>query len=193
MIAPIEKRKADTYPVYQLKVTLCDSRPSIWRRFKVPGNITLLHLHGVLQVVMGWTNSHLHQFRNEGDVYCLPSDDPDPDDYDERRYTLDDIGPCEKDCFIYEYDFGDGWEHEVLVESHLPFDSKSRQAVCMDGKNACPPEDCGGISGYCDLLKIIANPKHEDYERMLEWAGGSFDPKHFDIQKANTRLKGIKL
>jgi hypothetical protein len=142
---------------------------------------------------MGWTNSHLHQFRNEGDVYCLPSDDPDPDDYDERRYTLDDIAPCEKDWFVYEYDFGDGWEHEVLVESHLPFNPKSRHAVCMDGKNACPPEDCGGISGYHDLLKIIADPEHEDYQRMIEWAGGSFDPKHFDIQKVNARLKRMKL
>ena len=193
MIAPIKKRKAETYLVSQLKVTLCHSSPSIWRRFQVPGNITLLHLHGVLQVVMGWTNSHLHQFRNAGDVYSLPANAPCPDDLDERHYTLADIAPREKDCFIYEYDFGDGWEHEVLVESHLPVDPKSRRAICMDGKNACPPDDCGGISGFYELLETINNPKHEDYQQLLEWLGGAFDPKHFDIQKVNAWLKGMKL
>ena len=194
MIAPIKKRKADIYAVYQLKVVLCDSKPSIWRRFQVPGNITLLHLHGILQVVMGWTNCHLHQFRNEGDVYSVssPGDFHGTDDLDERRYTLADIAPCEKDWFIYEYDFGDAWEHEVLVEAHLPPMVK-RQAICMDGKNACPPDDCGGIPGYYNLLEAVSNPKHKDRQQLLDWLGGPFDPKHFDIQGVNARLKGLKL
>ena len=154
----------------------------------MPGNINLLDLHGVLQVVMGWTNKHLHSFLTATETYCLPSDDPDPYDMDERQYTLEDIVFIEKESFLYEYDFGDGWSHEILVEALLPFMGET-QALCIGGKNACPPEDCGGISGYYEFLKIISTPNHVDHRRMLEWSGVPFDPKHFDIEKINAKLR----
>jgi hypothetical protein len=192
MLAP--KRKSFQQHLYtcQLKITLSGSKPSIWRRLQVPDNIKLNRLHEVFQVVMGWTDSHLHQFHGEDGVYTVPDEDSDPEDYDERKYTLHDIALCEKDEFVYEYDFGDCWEHEVVVEAHLP-PMEKRHAVCMDGKNACPPEDCGGIPGYYEFLKAICNPKHEDHQQMIRWIGGSFDPKHFDIQKVNARLKRMKI
>jgi len=193
VIAPTKKRKVEC-PTYQIKVVLCDTKPAIWRRVQVPGDISLFHLHNVLQVVMGWTNSHLHQFRNEENVYGFPAD---PEfyasgDLDERKYTVADIAPCEKSRFLYEYDFGDGWEHEVLVEAELPPMVK-RQAICMDGKNACPPDDCGGVPGYYNLLEAIKDPKHKEHKDLLEWLGGSYEPRHFDTEKVNARLKRMKI
>jgi len=192
MVAPRKKSLTQHLHTCQLKITLLGSKPSIWRRIQVPDNIKLHRLHDVFQVVMGWTNSHMHQFHGEDGVYGLPDPDSDPDDFDERKYTLADIAFCEKCKFVYEYDFGDGWEHEVVVEAHLP-PMERRYAVCMDGKNSCPPDDCGGIPGYYEFLKAISNPKHEDHEQMLDWIGGSFDPKHFDIEAVNARLKRMKL
>jgi hypothetical protein len=119
MIAPVKKQLAKGFPIYELKITLCGSKPPIWRRVQVPGGIKLNRLHDVLQVVMGWTDSHLHQFRVGSVIYCLPSDDdfyPGGEQRDERRFRLADIAQREKTSLIYEYDFGDGWEHEVVVE-----------------------------------------------------------------------------
>jgi len=115
MIAPIKKRLAQAFPIYELKITLCGSNPAIWRRVQVPGGIKLNRLHDVLQVVMGWTDSHLHQFRVGSVIYCLPSDDdfyPGGEQRDERRFRLADIAQREKTPLIYEYDFGDGWEQK---------------------------------------------------------------------------------
>jgi hypothetical protein len=193
VIARLKKQPKPHLFDYQLKVKLIDSQPSVWRRVLVPDNIKLSRLHHILQVVMGWTNSHLHQFRVGDDLYCAPEDVEfdDPNYRDEHRHTLADIAVCEKDSFIYEYDFGDCWEHQVLVEALLPPDRKA--AVCLDGKNACPPEDCGGIPGYFEMLDAIANPKHERHEELIEWLGGDFDPKHFDLQQTNAQLKRLKL
>ena len=122
MIAPIKKRLAQRFPIYELKITLSGSNPAIWRRVQVPGDIKLNHLHDVLQVAMGWTDSHLHQFRVGSVIYCLPSDDDfysGGEQRDERRFRLADISQREKTLLIYEYDFGDGWEHEVVVEKVL--------------------------------------------------------------------------
>ena len=94
---------------------------------------------------------------------------------------------------IYEYDFGDGWEHEVVVKTILSADPKKNRAVCLAGENACPPEDCGGIWGYYELLKAINNPKHEDHEEMLDWLGGQFDPGRFDLQKVNATLRALEI
>jgi hypothetical protein len=196
MIAPIKKRLAQAFPIYELKITLCGSNPAIWRRVQVPGGIKLNRLHDVLQVVMGWTDSHLHQFRVGSVIYCLPSDDdfyPGGEQRDERRFRLADIAQREKTALIYEYDFGDGWEHEVVVEKVLAADSEKKCAVCLDGKNARPPEDCGGIFGYYDLLKAINNPKHAEHQQLLDWLGGPFDPSHFDLQETNTLLRGLKI
>lgn len=157
-------------------------------------NIKLNRLHDVFQVVMGWYDCHLHKFSTDEAVYIIPAEDDfnDPDDLDERQYTLADIAPCEKDKFYYEYDFGDSWEHDVVVEAFLPLMEKN-QVVCLGGKNACPPEDCGGIPGYYGFLEAINNPKHAEHEQMLDWIGGPFDPRQFDIEKVNSRLKRMKV
>ena len=196
MIAPIKKQLAKAFPIYELKITLCGSKPPMWRRVQVPGGIKLNRLHDVLQIVMGWTDSHLHQFRVGTIFYSLPSDDgfyPDVEQRDERRFRLADIAQHEKATLIYEYDFGDGWEHQVVVEKVLPPDSQKTYARCLDGKNNRPPEDCGGIFGYYDLLKAISNPKHPEHQQLLEWLGRPFDPHHFDLQETDAMLRDLKI
>ncbi len=177
--------------VYQLKVTLRESKPPIWRRIQVPDNITLDRLHMILQHVMGWINSHLYKFEIAGKEYSIP--DPDDDFYelhfiDSRRTRLNKVISREKARFRYEYDFGDSWEHDILVEKILPAESSTLYPVCLAGKRACPPEDCGGIWGYAELLKVIRDPSHEEYESMMEWLGGSFDPEEFNIGEINRSL-----
>ena len=104
-----------------------------------------------------------------------------------------DIAQHEKATLIYEYDFGDGWEHQVVVEKVLPPDSQKTYARCLDGKNNSPPEDCGGIFGYYDLLKAISNPKHPEHQQLLEWLGRPFDPNHFNLQETNAMLLDLKI
>jgi hypothetical protein len=186
---------AQTLPVYELKISLRGSNPEIWRRVQLPGSIQLNRLHDVFQVVMGWTDSHLHQFVDAPIVYSVPSGD----DYsrverlDERRFCLAEILRQENAAFIYEYDFGDGWAHDVVVEKILAADPKKKYAVCLDGENACPPEDCGGIWGYYELLKAVKNPNHKEHRQMLDWLGGQFDPGHFDLQKVNASLRRLEI
>jgi hypothetical protein len=178
--------------IYQLKVTLKESKPPIWRRFQIPGNITLHRLHLVLQDMMGWTNSHLYRFDIGGVQYSIP--DPEDDFYDlhfvdSRRTKLSKVVLREKAKFAYEYDFGDSWEHQIQVEKILPPESGAQYPVCLAGKRACPPEDCGGIWGYEELLEIITDPLHEEYHETIEWLGGSFDPEEFDIDRVNRALR----
>ena len=179
--------------VYQLKGTLKESKPPIWRRFQVSGDITLHRLHLILQDVMGWTNSHLYRFDIGGIQYSIP--DPVEDAFNElhfvdsRRTKLSKVAPREKSRFTYEYDFGDSWEHQIQVEKILPVDTGARYPVCLVGKRACPPEDCGGIWGYDELLEVIRDPTHEEYESMMEWLGGLFDPEEFDIDRVNRLLR----
>ncbi len=133
--------------VYQLKVTLDGIRPSIWRRIQVRRDITLFKLHKILQVVMGWQNYHLHQFVIMGECYSVISIEADMlgDDFkDEKRFSLSRIIPGEKFKFTYEYDFGDGWDHTILVEKILRPAEELKAPVCLDGKRSAPPEDCGG-------------------------------------------------
>jgi hypothetical protein len=177
--------------IYQIKVTLKDSHPPIWRSIQVPGDIPLSRLHAVLQIVMGWTNSHLHQFKVGGRYYGKP--DPEFADMieviDERQARLDQIALAVKARFIYEYDFGDSWEHELVVEKILPPEQGVLYPRCMDGRRACPPDDVGGVWGYQDFLKAIRDPRHPEHEDMLEWIGGEFDPEAFDLRGVNGALQ----
>ncbi|MFQ5875921.1 MAG: plasmid pRiA4b ORF-3 family protein, partial [Dehalococcoidia bacterium] len=178
--------------IYQLKVTLKGAHPPIWRRIQVPGHFTLDKLHLVLQTAMGWENYHLYQFTVSGVYYSEPS----PDDWrevkDVRRVTLSQVIPGAGSKFIYEYDFGDSWEHGLKVEKILPPESGVRYPVCTAGKRACPPEDCGGIWTYADLLEIIQDPKHEEHEELIEWVGDEFDPDAFDLEGINRELRLIR-
>ncbi len=178
--------------IYQLKVTLENTSPPIWRRILVPSNINLGQFHIVLQIAMGWTNSHLHQFISGRTMYGMADDemgvDLGLDIEDETQYKLSDLLTREKGSLKYEYDFGDGWRHKILLEKKLPYDQAIKLPSCVKGKRACPPEDCGGVWGYEELLEVIKDQEHPEYEEMLEWLGGEFDPEEFNIEETNRRL-----
>lgn len=180
--------------VVQIKVTLKHSSPPIWRRIQVPSKTTLGRFHQILQVVMGWHDCHLHQFIMGGTYYSDPDsfDDWEDEIENERPVKLSQVIFGPKTRFTYEYDMGDGWEHEILIEKILPPQEGVRYPVCLDGKRACPPEDCGGMYGYYDLLETIQNPNHPAHKEMLEWVGGSFDPEAFDLDRVNKLLRKTK-
>jgi hypothetical protein len=179
--------------IYQLKVSLKDSKPPIWRRILVPGDITLERLHYVIQETMGWWNAHLHQFIVGEIYYGEPHPDLDWGDIqDERQFRLNQIAPGVKSKFVYEYDFGDSWEHVVLVEKVLPPEAGQRYPLCVKGKRACPPEDVGGVWGYAYFLNAIQDPEHERHEDYLEWVGYEFDPEAFDLDEVNEALERLR-
>ena len=178
--------------IYQLKVTLEDIKPPIWRRILVPSNINLGQFHLVLQIVMGWTNSHLHQFSSGRNLYGMADDDMGLDFglemEDETQYQLSDLLTKEKSWLRYEYDFGDGWSHKIVLEKKLAYDPNIKLPSCVKGKRACPPEDCGGVWGYQELLEVIQDPEHPEYEEMLEWLGDELDPEEFNLEETNSIL-----
>jgi hypothetical protein len=184
--------KSDT--IYQIKVTLRDSKPPIWRLIQVRGDTRLDQMHAILQEVMGWDSYHLHQFIIFGDYYGEPHDDFDNIDMkDHRKYKLSDFLTEAGVKFVYEYDFGDSWEHILLLEKILSAEKDTQYPVCLKGKRACPPEDVGGIWGYENFLEAIADPEHEEHEDYLEWIGDDFDPEEFDLEEINQGLKYLKL
>lgn len=174
--------------VLQLKVTLRHIRPPIWRRVDVPADTSLLDLHRVLQGAMGWTDSHLHQFEQNGLTYGPPDREFGEPVISERKTRVGQLLQHAKARLLYTYDFGDGWEHEVVVESIKDPSPDARYPRVIDGKRACPPEDVGGPPGYADFLDAVSNPAHEEYASMIEWIGGPFNPEHFDVIVANERV-----
>jgi hypothetical protein len=192
------KARSPAAPLYQLKITLKWSKPPIWRRVVVRADVTLDWLHDVVQIVMGWTNSHMHQFIAGRGFAVTYYGRPNPEFADmgqemlnERRHTVADLAPAAKRKFTYEYDFGDSWCHEVVVEKILPPDVSFKHPVCLAGANACPPEDCGGMDGYYNLLEVMADPKHPEHTHMKEWLGGEFDATEFCLDGVNAVLKRI--
>ena len=177
--------------VYQIKVTLKGSRPPIWRRIQVISDMTLAQLHRLLQCVMGWEDAHLYQFVVSGIRYGDPRLLGELDAEDARTVPLATLGLREKVKFVYEYDLGDSWERELLVEKILPRDEGKRSPVCLMGKRACPPEDCGGIWGYASLLAAIRDPEHPEHDERLEWVGGECDPDIFDLDEVNRELQRL--
>lgn len=177
--------------IYQIRVTLKGSKPPIWRRFLVPDSISLHQLHVILQIVMGWTNSHLHQFVIDDEYYGEPEEEDgySEDLKNEKRYRLNQFVERKGVKFIYEYDFGDSWEHTVHIEAILPIEKGAQYPICLEGKRACPLEDIGGVTGYDDVLKIFSNPKHPEHEEMVEEFGEDFDPEFFDIEDVNLGLR----
>jgi hypothetical protein len=173
---------------FQLKIGLKGTKPPIWRRVLVPSDIRLDQLHILIQMAMGWLNCHLHQFIAYGAFFGTPDDEFGMDIQDETKIKLHDLLEMEKDSMIYEYDFGDGWEHKITLEKVLPYDKSQALPVCIKGKRACPPEDCGGVWGYEGLLKALADPADPEHEDMLEWLGGTFDAEEFDINAVNFAL-----
>ena len=185
--------------IYQIKVTLKRFRPPIWRRLLLRGDTTLEEMHYILQGAMGWYNCHLHQFILDGVYYGEPN--PDFGGWieieDEQKYTLDQLLPRAKSRIVYEYDFGDSWEHELLVEKILtPGDAqalhKGPLPACIKGKRAGPPEDVGGEWGYAHFLEAMSDPEHPEHEHYLGWHGVEFDPEHFDLEEVNKGLQQFR-
>jgi hypothetical protein len=164
----------------RLGVTLRDVVPTVRRVIDVPSAITLDELHNVLQVALGWTDSHLHEFRTDTRTYAAPFEERDEDEIDERGVPLTEL----PERFVYAYDFGDGWEHDVEVLGR-----GGDEPGCPAGEGACPPEDCGGPGGYGELLEALADPRHREHAAMDEWAGDRLRP--FVQQLTATRVVDV--
>jgi hypothetical protein len=193
---PRPKSATPLIPWWQLRIELLDVTPRVWRRILVPEDLKLPKLNRILQICMGWTNSHLHEFIIGGRRYSIydPDFSAELDQHDERRVILHKALGHESRCFDYVYDFGDDWHHAVLLEDrHAGHSDQGLQIRCIDGENACPPEDVGGAHGYAQFLAAITDPTHKEHEDLLRWVGGGFDPRHFDLATVNIALQKIKL
>ncbi|MHB8882983.1 MAG: plasmid pRiA4b ORF-3 family protein [Thermodesulfovibrionales bacterium] len=171
--------------VYQFKVTLQEISPTIWRRIRVPAEYSFWDLHVAIQDVFGWTDSHLHEFRMKNPktgrkvAIGIPDEDFGAKVSFGWKKKIADFFTLANSKAEYIYDFGDDWQHIILLEEILPAKKGIDYPLCVDGERACPPEDCGGPHGYEDFLNIIMDPGNEEHEEMLDWAGGEFHPEHF--------------
>lgn len=189
------KKPASATPIYQLKLVLEQVTPPVWRRMLIPADTTLPDLHAIIQIAMGWEDDHLHEFIVAHKRYSDPSaggiDDLFDDDEvaSESKVRLRAIAPAVRNSFRYHYDFGDSWMHKLTVEKQLATESGQTYPVCIGGARACPPEDCGGVWGYEELVEVLKNPKHPEHEEKLEWVGDDFDPERFDLAEVNRDLQ----
>jgi hypothetical protein len=172
--------------VYQFRIELLGIEPPVWRRIQVPASYTFWDLHIAIQDVMGWCDYHLHAFQVVGfeGIIGIPGDD-----WDEENPTLPgwevqiaDLFSEGKPLAAYEYDFGDSWVHEIRFEGYHPVEQNQDYPCCLGGARHCPPEDCGGVDGYEDFLRVMSDPTDPEHESMVEWAGGAFDPEEFDAK-----------
>ena len=181
--------------LYQFRITLLEIKPAIWRRIQVT-DCTLADLHKCIQAAFGWWDYHLHRFEIDGERFSRPA--PDGDNFgldfkNESQVLLSSLLPksANRTRWMYKYDFGDGWRHDVLFEGCPPLDPQVKYPLCLEGERACPPEDCGGSSGYVDYLAAISDPNHEQHAETLEWRG-PFDPEAFDPTKATQAMRKAK-
>lgn len=179
--------------IARIKVSLRHIRPSIWRRIEIRADAKLIELHRLLQVAMGWTDSHLHQFEQHGIYYGQSDPEFGLRRVSERRALVQDLLREPKDRLRYDYDFGDSWEHDVVLEAFTDAEPGVRYPRVVGGKRACPPEDVGGVPGYADFLEAIADPAHPEHAEWVEWVGARFDPEDFDVEAANGGLRGRKI
>lgn len=173
---------------YELKITLLGIKPPVWRLITVPGEITLDRLHDIFQIVMGWADQHLHLFKIDGKSYAEKPEE-EFEGQEEMQHRLRDLVTSARTRFDYRYDFGDGWDHRIVVEriSKVP---KGYKAVtrCLGGRRRCPPEDVGGTRGFAEFLRACKNPRHPEHEQHLRWVGGSFNPNDFDADAVNLEI-----
>lgn len=180
---------------YQLKVVLSHIKPPIWRRLVVDSRIPMDFLHDAIQLSFGWDDYHMHQFIDrKGVVYGeIPEDDfislPGQRVLDESDILLNEVLNEEKDWLTYEYDFGDGWSHKIILEKILAHEKNQFPVVCIKGKRACPPEDCGGPWGYENLLEQLKNPGNEEYDELVEWLEEDFDSEQCVLPDINELLQ----
>ena len=177
--------------LYEIKVVLKEIEPPIWRMLQVPSRTSLRRLHRILQRAMGWTNSHLHLFEIDGKLYGEPSTEWDFEVLDSRRMTLEKIFSGGRTSFLYEYDLGDSWRHEITMLGTVEGEAEEKPG-CTGGARACPPEDCGSTTGYYHLLVALSDPDHEEHDAMLEWVGDKFDPNAFNIAAVDQALRRLR-
>ena len=195
MVTKKSTRAKAAESIYVLRIDLAQIKPAVWRRLEVAADITLAQLHRVIQLAFDWNDSHLHQFEIDGQLYSqsMPgSFGMDMGDLDERKFRLAAVAGVGS-RFTYTYDFGDDWIHLVKAEKILPPMPGIRYPRCAAGRNAAPPEDCGGPWGYAEMLQTLADPAHPERDELLEWLGGDFDPAAFDRQELNAGLGKLKL
>jgi Plasmid pRiA4b ORF-3-like protein len=185
------KKMADT--VFQIKMTLKGIDPPIWRRIQTK-DCTLEELHSLIQLTMGWEFEHLYRFNIGGLDYGNLEMVRDDETNDSRDTKLSEVLPARnrRPRFIYEYDFGDEWIHQLIVEERLRPNEMVKYPICVAGQRACPPEDCGGPWSYPGFVEAISNPDHRRHEELLEWAGDRFDPEIFDLEEVNNELRGMR-
>jgi len=181
--------------ILQLKIALKDIHPTIWRRIEIKDDITFYELHHIIQIVMGWWNSHLFEFRIKGmePIGITDEDwmDEDMDMIEATELKVSEIKPHEKMKFEYIYDFGDYWRHTLTVEKIKTAEQNRFYPQCTGGERNCPPEDVGGFPGYMHLLEVLKNKRHPDHKDMIEWLGEPYDPEEFDANETNEELQFI--
>lgn len=178
-------------PVLQMRITLADvDSPPVWRQVVIPAGYTLDRVHGVIQAAMGWQNYHLHMFRIAGRDYGPAHPEIELEMLDEKQFRIGDLMKT-GDLAGYEYDFGDGWEHELAVEASAAADAVTVYPACTGGEGACPPEDCGGPGGFADLKELLAGQPSPERDEMRAWAGEEYDPAHFDLAAASTAAGSV--
>lgn len=177
--------------LFQIKVSLSDIDPPIWRRLLVSSSTDLAELHQIIQLAMGWTDSHLHQFTADHQQYGVPDMEFGNSMTSEHGKRIGSLLKQENQWITYQYDFGDGWEHKITLEQILPYQPGEAGPSCIDGCRSCPPEDIGGAWGYLEFLEAYTDIGHPDHQDNVEWIGEHFDPEHFDIAEINRKLKAI--
>jgi hypothetical protein len=190
-----KKKSGTTGRAYVLRIALAYSEPAIWRKMRVPGSFTLGDLHVALQIAFGWEDEHLHSFTIGSVEYGMSAIDEfdlldESDMANEDDFYLDDLGLKKKQTFTYLYDFGDSWEHKIQVTEIISLDENPDMAlpICLEGERAGALEDSGGIGGYENMLEVLKNPQHEEYQEILDWAG-DYDPEYFSLEDTNREFK----
>jgi Plasmid pRiA4b ORF-3-like protein len=182
--------------VYQIKISLKDIRPEIWRRIQIDSETSFYEMHHIIQIVMDWWNYHLYQFviSNPFNRSRIRIGNPELLDDSEalvdRSTLISSILANEKDTLNYEYDFGDSWKHLIKLEKIIQI-GKIAHPKCIDGKRNTPPEDCGGVPGFYNFIEIMSDKKNKEYKSTKKWYGGDYDPDFIDIQKINQNLENI--
>ena len=176
-------------PIARVRISLKEIEPEIWRQVEVPLGLSLKGLHDVIQAAMGWQDYHLFEFRIGEKLYGIP--DPERDVLQAKLVKIETIVAKGFDCFDYVYDFGDDWEHAIVIEAIGPADPALKYPRFIDGARRGPPEDVGGIPGYYNFLDIAAKPRHRDHRHLIEWYGGPYDPEDIDLLQTRLRLGAI--
>jgi hypothetical protein len=178
--------------IYQFRIELKGIEPKIWRSVQLNDNTQLLDLHYAAQIAMGWYDSHLYQFEKDGMIYGDPEALEDGNVQDDSIVNIVDIFKNEKDSISYVYDFADNWEHSIILEKIIDAKEPLPHLLCVGGKRNCPPEDCGGVGGYQEMLEVLKTPDTTEYKELIEWIGGEFDPEAFEIGIINDSFKEIE-